>query len=191
MAIEEYASARATPELVGRKDILQDIHKAIKERSKVPQVFYITALGGWGKTRLVDDVLKKMDGKKAGEWSSPNILPASRLVDLYHTYTHSEEGVIADIVEVLDDETGSRFGNYLSQRAELDRVKYDLSQIMRAVTQQRERMIEAFVEDFNEVGKRFEKVVLALDTVENLMYETDRVQTALGLADEPIGVGTQ
>jgi hypothetical protein len=33
MAIEEYASARATPELVGRKDILQKIYyEAIREK---------------------------------------------------------------------------------------------------------------------------------------------------------------
>jgi tetratricopeptide (TPR) repeat protein len=188
MAIEEYASARATPELVGRKNILEKIYNAIKEKSRTPHVFYITAPGGWGKTRLLDEVLKKLNGNMGGAWASTNILSASRLVDLYHTYTHSEEGLIADIVEVLDDEQGSRFVNYLSQRAELDRVKYDLSQVMRAVTQQRERMMQAFVDDFNEVGNRFDKTVLAFDTVENLTYLADRVQMALGLAGKSIGV---
>ncbi len=188
MTIEEYASVRATPELVGREEILRDIHEAIKEKSTMPHVFYITAPGGWGKTRLVDAILKKLDAEATGEWASPDILSASRLVDLYHTYTHSEEGIIDDIVKVLEDEKYSRFPSYMLQRAELDRVKYDLSQILRAVTQQRAKMMGSFIEDFNDAGHRFEKIVLAFDTIENLTYETDQVQAALGLANEPIGV---
>ena len=188
MTIEEYASVRATPELVGRGEILRDIHEAIKEKSTIPHVFYITAPGGWGKTRLVDAILKKLDAEVAGEWVSPGILAASRLVDLYHTYTHSEEGIIDDIVKVLGDEKDGRFKNYVSQRAELDRVKYDLSQILRAATLQRTKIMGSFIEDFNDMGDKFEKIVLVFDTVENLTYETDRVQAALGLADEPIGV---
>ena len=187
MTIEEYVSVRATPELVGRKEILLDIHEAIKEKSKVPHVFYITAPGGWGKTRLVDAVLKKLNAKEAGDWASPNLLSASRLVDLYHTYTHSEEGLIADIVEVLD-ENANRFTNYVQQHAELDRIKYDFSEMFPAVGQQRILMKDAFIQDFNSLGTTHQKIILALDTVENLMYETDRVQEALGLADEPIGV---
>ncbi|MEK6750646.1 MAG: tetratricopeptide repeat protein [Chloroflexota bacterium] len=187
MIIEQYTSVRATPELIGREDILKDIHDAINSKSDKPHVFYITAPGGWGKTRLLDDVLKKLKVDEKGAWSSSKILSASRLVDLYHTYTHNEEGVIADIVEVLDHHDDN-FSNYVRQYTELDHVKYDLSQILRAVTQQRARMIEAFISDFNDIGKSYDKIVLAFDTVENLVYEIDRVQDALGLADEPIGV---
>lgn len=186
MMREEYASIRATPSLVGRKDILKQVHAAIQNPSPMPHVFYITAPGGWGKTRLVDAILKKLND--AGDWASPKILSASRLVDLYHTYTHSDEGLVDDIVKVLDTGEGGRFENYINQRAELDRVKHDLSQILQTVTQQREKMMEAFIADFNKNGEQFGKVVLAFDTVENLTYEPDRVQVALGLADEPIGV---
>src|SRR6266511_1384185 len=107
MAMDEYASVRATPKLGGREDILQEVYKSVEDASRVPCVYYITAPGGWGKTRLVDEVLKKLNGKKGEEWASLSILSASRLVDLYHTYTHSEEGLIGDIVEVLDDDKDS------------------------------------------------------------------------------------
>lgn len=188
MMREEYASIRATPSLVGRGDILRQIQEAIQDQSPVPHVFYITAPGGWGKTRLVDAVLKKLDKNKLGEWISPKILSATRLVDLYHTYTHSDEGLVDDIVKVLEGENAGRFESYINQRAELDRVKHDLSQILRTVTQQRTKMMDAFIEDFNKLSDQFEKVVLAFDTVENLTYEPDRVQVALGLSEEPIGV---
>lgn len=188
MIREEYASIRATLSLVGRKDILRQIQAAIQDQSPVPQVFYITAPGGWGKTRLVDAVLKKFDTREAGEWASPKVLSATGLVDLYHTYTHSDEGLVDDIAKVLDAQNGARFESYITQRAELDRVKHDLSQILRTVTQQRTKMMNAFIEDFNNISNQYEKVVLAFDTVENLTYEPDRVQVALGLAEEPIGV---
>ncbi len=188
MIREEYASVRATPSLVGRNDILMRIHRAIQDQSVVPHVFYITAPGGWGKTRLVDAILKKLDTYMPGEWASPKILSASRLVDLYHTYTHSDEGVMDDIVNVLDTGEGGRFQNYIVQRAELDRVKHDLSQILRTVTQHRMKMMEAFINDFNSNSNQYEKVVIAFDTVENLTYELDRVQVSLGLAEEPTGV---
>jgi len=188
MTIEEYASVRATPELVGRKDILQEIYDAINEKTEMPHVFYITAPGGWGKTRLLDAVLKSGRADiRIDKSASKKFLFASRLVDLYHTYTHSEEGLVADIVEVLSHQ-GDHFNNYAHQHAELDRVKYDLSQILRSVIQQRANMMDAFINDFNHLGDNYKKIVLAFDTVENLVYETDRVQNALGLADEPIGV---
>lgn len=188
MIREEYASVRATPSLVGRNDILMRIHQVIQDRSVVPHVFYITAPGGWGKTRLVDAILKKLDANGTGEWASPKTLSALRLVDLYHTYTHSDEGVMDDIVNVLDTGEGGRFQNYIVQRAELDRVKHDLSQTLRTVTQHRMKMTEAFINDFNSNSSQYEKVVIAFDTVENLTYEPDRVQVSLGLAEEPTGV---
>ena len=43
----QYASARATPELVGRGEILDRIGKAIVEKSDQAQVFYITAQEAW------------------------------------------------------------------------------------------------------------------------------------------------
>ena len=78
MMKEEYASVRATPSLVGRKDILRQVHEALQDRSTVPLVFYITAPGGLGKTRLVNAILNKLDTSKAGEWASPKIISASR-----------------------------------------------------------------------------------------------------------------
>ena len=63
----EYVSARATPELVGREEILEQIHTAIGDRGKTPSVFYITAPGGWEKTRLVGAPIKK-NSKWKGRW---------------------------------------------------------------------------------------------------------------------------
>ncbi len=184
----QYVSVRATPDIVGRKGVLEQIREAIETESKTPTVFYITAWGGRGKTRLLDAVIRRYaDGQNPGLWYSPKVFAARRLVDLYHLHTHNVDGLIHEMYDVLDPGAG-QFDNYVFEHAELNRKKHDLSEILREVTQQREQMIDTFVEDFNKLRKDYRKVVLALDTAETLVYETDRVQEALGLADEPIGV---
>src|SRR3989304_303580 len=93
----EYASARATPELVGREEILNLIGKAIEDKGNQAQVFYIAARGGMGKTRLLEEVVKRWGNwKRSRPKKRAKLLIANRLVDLYHTHTHTEEGLIAE-----------------------------------------------------------------------------------------------
>ena len=77
----EYASARATPELVGRDEILGIIKKAIESRNRKTQVIYITAKGGMGKTRLLEEVVKYWN-KQSRSQKEAKILIVSHLVDL-------------------------------------------------------------------------------------------------------------
>ncbi|MDL1944330.1 tetratricopeptide repeat protein [Chloroflexi bacterium CFX2] len=181
----EYASARATPELVGRDEILGIIGKAVEAKSKQTHVIYITAKGGMGKTRLLEEVVKRWKGGSRSK-KRPNLLVVNQLIDLYHTHTHNEEGLIAEIVEALDPKR-KFFKTYAQKRAVLTRTKYEKGETV-PIQGLRREMFDAFLEDLNELGKQYDKVVLVFDTAEVLTYETDRVQTALGLADQPIGV---
>ena len=183
----EYASARATPELVGRDEILNIISKAIEEKNEQPQVIYITAWGGMGKTRLLEEVVKRWgSGSGSKSKKKAKLLIISHLIDLYHTHTHSEEGLIAEIVETLDPE-GKLFPSYAKKRAELTHMKFERGETQ-PIQGLRREMIEAFLAELNELGKKYGKIVIAFDTAEVLTYETDRVQQALELADQPIGV---
>lgn len=183
----EYASARATPELVGRNEILAIIRKAIEKKSDQTQVVYITAKGGMGKTRLLEEVVKRWgSGSRFKVKKGTKLLIVNRLVDLYHTHTHTEEGLIAEIVEVLDPK-GKLFVNYAQKRAELTHMKFEKGET-EPIQGLRREMMDAFLEELNELGGKYDKLVLVFDTAEVLTYETDRVQEALGLADQPIGV---
>lgn len=183
----EYASARATPELVGRDEILGIIETAIAAKSKQSQVIYITAKGGMGKTRLLEEVVKRWGRvSRARTEKKKNILIVNHLVDLYHTHTHNEEGLVAEIVNALDPKR-KFFHRYYQKRIALTQMKFEKGEI-EPIQGLRREMFDAFLEDLNELGKQYDKVVLVLDTAEVLTYETDRVQTALGLAEQPIGV---
>jgi AAA+ ATPase superfamily predicted ATPase len=91
---ETRAGARATPELVGRIDELEQIESAIRD-TETSYVIYITGRGGIGKTRLVQYVLEHPPKDIA-------LVVASRLIDLYHTRVHSLAGLIGAILEVVE-----------------------------------------------------------------------------------------
>jgi len=183
----EYASARATPELVGRDEILNIISKTIEEKNEQAQVIYVTAKGGMGKTRLLEEVVKRWGGGSGSKSKKKTkLLIVSHLIDLYHTHMHSEEGLIAEIVEALDVDE-KLFVKYAEKRMELTHMKFERGETQ-PIQGLRREMIEAFLTELNELGKKYGKIVIVFDTAEVLTYETDRVQKALGLADQPIGI---
>jgi tetratricopeptide (TPR) repeat protein len=173
----EYASARATPELVGRKEILGIIQKAIESKSKTPRVIYITARGGMGKTRLLEEVVKFWS-RQSRTQGDAKILVVSRLVDLYHTHTHNPEGLIDEMVEALGRK---HFKKYLEKHAALIHTKYERGETPSDASKQ--GMIDAFVEELNELGRKYDKVVLVFDTAEVLTYQKNPSQAALELTD--------
>jgi len=173
----EYASARATPELVGRKEILGIIQKAIESKSKKTQVIYITARGGMGKTRLLEEVVKFWSRTSRAK-EEKKILVASHLVDLYHTRTHNPDGLIDEIVEALGKK---HFKKYLEKRSAIIHTKYERGETPSDAS--RQEMSDVFVEELNELGRHYDKVILAFDTAEVLRYQQNPSQKALEMTD--------
>ena len=122
-----------------------------------------------------------------GSKKGTKLLIVNRLVDFYHTHTHSEEGLIAEIVDALDSQ-GNMFAKYAEKRAELTHMKFERGEIQPIQEGLRREMEDAFLDELIEFGEKYGKIVLVFDTAEVLTYETDRVQEALGLAEQPIGV---
>lgn len=173
----EYASARATSVLVGRREILGIIKKAIESKNKKTQVVYTTARGGMGKTRLLEEVVKFWN-KQSRLQNETKILVVNRLVDLYHTHTHNPEGLIDEIVEAFGKKY---FKKYLEQRAQLIHTKYEKGETPSDASKQ--EMIDVFIAELNELGRKYDKVVLVFDTAEVLRFQKDPSQTALGPTD--------
>lgn len=175
----EYVGALRVP-FVNRAPLLEKIRQAILDRPHA-HVFYITGLGGMGKTYLVRQVLAHL--QKGGAWHQPDILPASREVDLYHTDTHSPEGLMRAIRAVLKPGLGY-FSEYSIERDRLERYRQDLERA-RDAARQRQNVSRAFLSDFARLtGDR--RAVLVLDTAEVLLYESDDIQRLLGLDEASI-----
>ncbi|MCX7840439.1 MAG: ATP-binding protein, partial [Anaerolineae bacterium] len=171
----KYTSARATPELVGRKEILAQIEQAIRD-VRHSYLIDIQGSGGIGKTRVVNHTLEKL---------APALDPALRVakypVDLYHTRNHSREGLLENLYDALEG-TPQEFSNYHAARERLQRIS-DLAEL----NKQRDVMVNAFLEDLNRIAQQ-RQLVFALDTTERLFFESDPIQQRLGLEKEKIAI---
>ncbi len=169
-----HTSARATPKLVGRKEILEKIKQAILDRLHA-YLIEITGSGGIGKTRLVQHVLEKLapllDGVRVARYP----------IDLYHSSNHSREGLIAALYDALGG-TEQEFQGYHTEKKKLEQIA-DVTKL----SAQRDAMIAAFINDLNQIA-RTQRLVFALDTTERLFFESDPVQKRLGLEEEKIAV---
>lgn len=171
----KYTSARATPELVGRKEILAQIEQAIRDG---PHSYLIDIAGGGGigKTRVVNYVLEKL---------APTLALALRVakypVDLYHTRNHSREGLLENLYTALDGNE-QEFSNYHAAKERLQRIS-DLAEL----NKQRDAMVNAFLDDLNRIAQQ-RRLVFALDTTERLFFESDPIQQRLGLEEEKIAI---
>jgi tetratricopeptide (TPR) repeat protein len=180
--VKAYAGARVT-RLVNRDDILEEIAAAVYDTAGRTYVFYIEAPGGTGKTFLAREVLRRC---REGEWTTSNLLAATDEVDLYHHQTHSREGFMEAVTKVLGNGDDC-FEAYNKQREHLQEVKFDLRGAVSELKEQRRILADEFLKGCIELGKK-KRIVLALDTAEKLVYETDRVQQALGLSEEGFSI---
>ncbi len=208
----QYAGAWATTELVGRQKILQEIHQALEEQG--PRVVYITGPGGVGKTFLLREVLRRC--REDGEWAHLGLLAMNDVLDFYHTTNHTLEGFTQALYQALPSvdveysaslyfEEGSpdedaaaatkegaaigkpAFTRYERIYEKFLKKQYDLAGMLKELSVLRDHMTEVFLDDLNLVaaGRR---VVLAFDTAERLLYETDRIQQELDLEPEKVPI---
>ena len=180
-ALDAYAGALAVP-LVDREDILEQIKRAIDDDR--PHVFYLTAHGGMGKTFLVREILKRC--QPGGAWHNDDVLAAQTEVDLYHTDTHSIEGLMRALQTALQDGSAC-FETYNERAKRFESLKYDLSSAVKALEQERSALSQTFLEDLDELCGH-KRIILALDTAEKLIYENEHVQKILGSDEKGAGV---
>ncbi|MDQ7028796.1 MAG: tetratricopeptide repeat protein [Ardenticatenia bacterium] len=175
--VERYTSARATPELVGREEVLRLVEQAIGQYGQTA-IIYITGAGGMGKTRLVRHIL-------AHPPDTPGLIVAEELIDLYHTRVHSLAGFIGAMLDVLPP-LADRF------RAGLDQGMPDVLEVVRRaelegftlaeIIGRRRELTRHFLKVFNRLGAG-QRVLLALDTAERLDVD-DPTQRELELHHE-------
>jgi tetratricopeptide (TPR) repeat protein len=180
-----HPAARSTPTLVGRKKILDQIQAAV-ERGPGAVVFYIPGAGGIGKTRLLAEILRLC---REGIWKAEGgpLLAVEEPVDLYHTQTHSLEGLARAMGAVIGPEIRDKyFRAYRDELETLERKKPDLRYALREITELRGRMTQSLIEGFQQLAQSY-RVVIAFDTAEMLLYETDAVQQVLRLGAEGVG----
>ncbi len=92
--VERFTSMFALPQVVGRERELNQIVSAF-QKTNPPRIFFLFGEGGVGKTRLLKEILVQLKDKLGDEAHV-----AEREVDLYHTITHTPNGLADALYDV-------------------------------------------------------------------------------------------
>lgn len=172
------AGALATPDLVGREELLTKIQNAIRDLNS-STILYITGEGGIGKTRLATHFLFY----QPVDLSKPVL---AGLVDLYDIVTNTIEGFLRRTQEGLaagaEKAAQAAFEAYLRERQVLDQFRI-IGKSVPELQAQRSKMIEAFFAGLQTLS-RSHRMVLVLDTAEKLFHRENPVLERLEMAEE-------
>ena len=156
---EQFTGLYATPELVGRRDILDQFERILRDPSTAPRLVFLHGLGGIGKTRLLQKALDVARGL-------PNCRVAEDVMDFYHIMLHTPIGLSNAIFEILTPPFGC-FQNYQSAHQALNRAR--LSGNVVELEKLRDDATNKFDQDLKQLSAS-NRVVLALDTAERVVY---------------------
>jgi hypothetical protein len=154
---ERYTGAWATPDLIGRRAILEQIDTALSDASG-PSIIALYGPGGIGKTRILNDTLKR---------SKPGLFLAQQAVDLYDMQYHSSLALASAIYASLGVADGVPSAPSRKNVSSSPKRRHR-GMCVRSPKQPRMHC-KAFIDDFNRFSQS-QHVVLALDTVERIAY---------------------
>jgi Cdc6-like AAA superfamily ATPase len=162
--VERYTGAWATPNLIGRKAILDQINTALSSASGA-SIIVLYGKGGIGKTRILNDTLSR--DKDTLSRDKDGIFLAQQLVDLYDIRYHSSLALASAIYDSLNVTDSNFFRTFEDKRKQ--HYKAQISGDVRQIAEATRAVLQAFIEDFNRFSQS-QRVVIALDTAERITY---------------------
>ena len=172
-------SGLTTLKLINREEEIRQIGQAVFAPARPMTVFYFHARGGTGKTRLLQEILENEQLLRSWQQEvEVELLAGKEPVDLYHYHTHTVDGLVQNVVRVMDAGPGY-FENYEDQLQRLENVRADPNESLQEVNYQRQRVVDTFLKDYTRLTRDF-RVILALDTLESLVYEREEQIISLG-----------
>ena len=157
---EFFGGALSVPH-VGREEQLEQIVAQVHTCSS-PHLIFVSAEGGFGKTRMLMAVLERL------RLEPDRCLCARELVDLYHLEHHTPLGLVWALYLALTPplEPLSRF------RSEYDKLaRIRLSGDAISIKEQQQAVVARFAAELRSIAAE-RPVVIALDTAERVCYQT-------------------
>lgn len=152
----------ATARLVGRDEQLKEILEIVQNPSPLPRGIFLIDEGGIGKTKLLEETLKRLSDDKDDKVKD-KFFVANDIVDFYHMSPHIRYG-LADALYTALPRMLKRF-EMLREQVEQYRVTGDFTGFARA----RDAAVAEFIEYLRYLTSE-RPVVVALDTAERLLY---------------------
>lgn len=176
---EPYTGAIATPQLVGRQEILTQVGSAIHSMG-ASIIVYLVGLGGVGKTRLLKHILDDLK-------TNSTLIVARELIDLYHTRNRSVGGLIQSLIDVVRPLW--QLVHEQSGETEMDELLIELSRAEQEglsaaeLLGRRQELTDQLLNTLNHFTQQ-KRLIIALDTAERLFITPDQAQRELGLAHQ-------
>lgn len=156
---EQFTGPYATPELVGRKNIIDRFENILDEKSISPKLVFLSGPGGIGKTRLLKQAREIADKK-------PNCRAAGDVLDFYHIMLHAPIGLANAIFELLTPPFDC-FQPYQAAYQTFNRAV--LSGNMVELEKLRDDAVNKFDQDLKQLSTS-KRIILFLDTAERVVY---------------------
>ena len=153
-------SSGQTERVVGRDNELKKIKKYLSPKSTARAVFFIGD-GGLGKTRLLKETVKLAEIR--------HLAVTKDLIDLNLIGNHSREGLQKSIAKALNRDAFARYDQLEKQLREIPMGDFKGKQ------EQRELIGKTFLEELAALASK-QRVVIALDTAERLVYSEGDTQ---------------
>lgn len=169
---EQFTGLYATPELVGRMEILKKFERILRDPAPTPKLVFLTGPGGIGKTRLLKKALEIM-------MDTANCRVVNDVLDFYHVTTHTTIGLTQSIFERLTPPYDC-FKTYQPSYMALNRAR--LSGNVVELDKLRQDAADKFDQDLKQLSAS-RRVVLALDTIERVVYGLPGWTDEIPLAD--------
>jgi len=184
MAEQLFAAAQRTSVIISRTRELERIKDAIYRSGNELRIVLLTAEGGLGKSRLVEEVLWRAGNRKMREefgeipqaqraewnWQRDDVVVAD-LIDLDDIRLHTRGYFMRQVREALRDAEVdfTRYDGEDSRQRRLRAQQADYATVQKAAQEAEARFLEDYKS--NAQGKR---IVLALDTAERLAVQTSQ-----------------
>lgn len=161
----QQAPSHRTDQIIGRTTFLETIYKAIQNEDHT-WLLYFYGPGGIGKTRLLEEIVTKN-----GTWDEL-AFRCTPILDMYHSDYQSSDGVRHSIVTGLEEK--GDFEEYHAKRVELaEKLSAGSSS---GELQRLQREVEkAFLKNYRALARKH-RLMICLDTMELMQYESDPVQ---------------
>jgi len=169
---ERYPGLYATPELVGRENILRQCKRVLEDSAPNPKLVFLHGLGGIGKTRLLRKILEIAR-------TLPNHRAAEDVLDFYDILLHTPVELVNAIFETLTPPFDC-FQIYQPAAQTLTRARLSGNAV--ELEKLRQDALAKFEQDLMLLSKN-KRVILALDTTERLVYGIPGWTDEIPLAD--------
>ncbi len=156
---ERFPGLYATPELVGREEILVACERILNSSSSDPKLVFMYGVGGIGKTRLLQKILDM--ARKLS-----NVRAAEDVLDFYdillHTPIELTNAIFAALTPPFDC-----FQIYQPAAQALNRARLSGNAV--ELERLRQDTLDKFEQDLQQLAKS-KRIILALDTLERAVY---------------------